>query len=43
MEILGGLSDGEQVIVANQASFHTGEMVTPKLSAMANANPTEAQ
>ncbi len=44
VEILSGLNDGEQVIVANQASFQPGELVTPKLSAMAAAGATaEAQ
>jgi RND family efflux transporter MFP subunit len=37
IEILSGLRDGEQVIVANQASFQPGELVTPKQSAMAAA------
>jgi RND family efflux transporter MFP subunit len=31
-EIMSGLHDGEQVIVANQASFQPGETVTPKPS-----------
>jgi RND family efflux transporter MFP subunit len=31
-EIMSGLSDGEQVIVANQSSFQPGETVTPKPS-----------
>ena len=29
---MSGLSDGEQVIVANQSSFQPGETVTPKPS-----------
>lgn len=40
VEILGGLRDGEQVVVANQASFQTGELVTPKQSGMAAADAT---
>lgn len=44
VEILSGLADGEQVIVANQASFQPGELVTPKLSAMVAAGTAaEAQ
>jgi len=43
IEILSGVNAGEQVIVANQASFAPGEAVTPKQSAMANASATEAQ
>jgi RND family efflux transporter MFP subunit len=43
IEILSGLREGEQVIVANQASFQPGELVTAKQSAMAAANDaTEA-
>ena len=38
IEVLSGLHDGEQVIVANQASFQQGELVTAKQSAMAVAN-----
>jgi RND family efflux transporter MFP subunit len=38
VEILSGLRDGEQVIVANQSSFQPGELVTPKRSAMVEAN-----
>lgn len=34
IEVLSGLSEGEQVIVANQASFQPGELVTAKQSAM---------
>ena len=41
VEILSGVQQGEQVIVANQATFQPGELVTPKTSAMAAA--TEAQ
>jgi len=37
VEILSGVHSGEQVIVANQASFQAGETVTPKQSAMATA------
>jgi hypothetical protein len=40
IEILSGLREGEQVIVANQASFHPDELVTPKQSAMAAAGAT---
>lgn len=36
--ILDGLSDGDQVIVANLGSFRQGERVTPHRSAMANVN-----
>jgi RND family efflux transporter MFP subunit len=38
VEILGGLHEGEQVIVANQASFEPGEQVSPKQSAIVEAN-----
>jgi RND family efflux transporter MFP subunit len=38
VEILSGLRDGEQVIVANQSSFQPGELVTPKRSVMVEAN-----
>jgi hypothetical protein len=34
IEVLSGLREGEQVIVANQASFQPGELVTAKQSAM---------
>jgi RND family efflux transporter MFP subunit len=34
IEVLNGLREGEQVIVANQASFQPGELVTAKQSAM---------
>jgi RND family efflux transporter MFP subunit len=34
IEILSGLKDGEQVIVANQAGFQPGELVTAKQSSM---------
>jgi hypothetical protein len=44
IEVLSGLSEGEQVIVANQASFQPDELVTAKQSAMAVANDaTEAR
>lgn len=33
IEVLSGLREGEQVIVANQASFQPGELVTAKYSA----------
>jgi multidrug efflux pump subunit AcrA (membrane-fusion protein) len=43
IEVLSGLHDGEQVIVANQASFQPGELVSAKQSAMTVANDaTEA-
>jgi len=43
IEVLSGLREGEQVIVANQASFQPGELVTAKQSALAVANDaTEA-
>jgi RND family efflux transporter MFP subunit len=42
-EILNGLRDGEQVIIANQASFQPGELVTPKPSALASINASEAK
>jgi hypothetical protein len=42
-EILSGLRDGEQVIIANQASFQPGELVTPKPSALASINASEAK
>jgi RND family efflux transporter MFP subunit len=37
IEVLSGLREGEQVIVANQASFQPGELVTAKQSAMVAA------
>jgi RND family efflux transporter MFP subunit len=44
VEILSGVREGEQVIVANQASFQPGETVTPRQSAMAAAaDAAEAQ
>jgi RND family efflux transporter MFP subunit len=47
IEILSGLREGEQVIVANQASFQPGVLVTAKHSAMtasgAANDATEAQ
>lgn len=44
VEILSGVREGEQVIVANQASFQAGELVTPKQSVMAEASAaTEAK
>jgi len=47
IEVLSGLREGEQVIVANQSSFQPSELVTAKLSAMtasgAANNATEAQ
>jgi len=44
VEILSGLHDGEQVIVANQSSFQPGELVVPKRSAMVEATAaTEAR
>ncbi len=41
IEILSGLREGEQVIVANQASFQPGELVTAKQSAMAASGATD--
>jgi hypothetical protein len=41
VEILSGLREGEQVIVANQASFQPGELVTAKQSAMAASGATD--
>jgi RND family efflux transporter MFP subunit len=44
VEILSGVREGEQVVVANQASFQAGELVTPKQSVMAEASAaTEAK
>jgi len=44
IEVLNGLREGEQVIVANQASFQPGELVTAKQSAMTAASAaTDAQ
>jgi len=44
IEVLSGLREGEQVIVANQASFQPGELVTAKQSAMTAASAaTDAQ
>jgi RND family efflux transporter MFP subunit len=40
IEILSGLREGELVIVANQSSYQSGELVTPKQSAMATAGAT---
>ena len=40
IEVLSGLHEGEQVIVANQASFQPGELVTAKHSAMTAAGAT---
>jgi RND family efflux transporter MFP subunit len=37
VEILSGLREGEQVIVANLSSFHPGDLVTAKQSVMAAA------
>ena len=37
IEVLSGLREGEQVIVANQSSFQPGELVTAKQSVMAAA------
>ncbi|HEY0308477.1 MAG TPA: efflux RND transporter periplasmic adaptor subunit [Acidobacteriaceae bacterium] len=37
VEILSGVREGEQVIVANQASYQPGETVTPKQRSMATA------
>ena len=42
-EILSGLRDGELVIIANQASYLPGQLVTPKLSSMAGISTPEAQ
>jgi RND family efflux transporter MFP subunit len=38
IEVLSGLREGEQVIVANQASFQPGELVTAKYSATTAAS-----
>lgn len=40
IEVLSGLREGEQVIVANQASFQPGELVTAKYSATTVAGAT---
>jgi RND family efflux transporter MFP subunit len=37
VEILSGLREGEQVIVANQSSFQAGELVSPKESSIVMA------
>lgn len=37
VEILSGLREGEQVIVANQSSFQAGEVVSPKQSSITTA------
>jgi RND family efflux transporter MFP subunit len=37
-EILGGLNDGDKVIIANLATFQPGEIVTPKRSVMGDSN-----
>jgi RND family efflux transporter MFP subunit len=42
-EILSGLREGEQVIIANQASFQPGEVVTPKPRALASINASEGR
>ncbi len=40
IEILSGLSKGDRVIVANQATFQPGETVTPKISSMGDLKST---
>lgn len=42
-EILSGLREGEHVIIANQASFQPGEVVTPKPSELAAISASEAK
>jgi RND family efflux transporter MFP subunit len=37
-EILGGLNDGDKVIIANLATFQPGEIVTPKRIVMGESN-----
>ena len=39
VEILGGLREGERVIVGNLGAYQPGEVVTPKPSVMASENP----
>jgi RND family efflux transporter MFP subunit len=39
VEILGGLREGERVIVGNLGAYQPGEVVTPKPSVVASENP----
>jgi RND family efflux transporter MFP subunit len=41
VEILTGLNAGDKVIIANLATFHPGQAVTPKLSAMSDVKNSE--
>lgn len=43
VEVLGGLQDGDKVIVANLATFQPGEQVTPKVSSMGDLKNGEEQ
>lgn len=43
VEVLSGLEDGDQVIVANLATFQPGESVQPKQSTMDNLKSGEEQ
>jgi RND family efflux transporter MFP subunit len=43
VEILGGLNQGDRVIVANLASFLPGEVVTPKRTAMGEADSSTGE
>jgi RND family efflux transporter MFP subunit len=43
VEILNGVKQGDVVIVANLASFLPGEVVTPKRTAMGEANSSAAE
>jgi RND family efflux transporter MFP subunit len=38
VEVTSGLREGDRVVVGNQAAYHDGEVVDPKLSRMADAS-----
>ncbi|HLH05910.1 MAG TPA: efflux RND transporter periplasmic adaptor subunit [Terriglobales bacterium] len=37
VEVVAGLNDGDKVIIGNLSSYHSGQVVSPKLSHMADA------
>jgi hypothetical protein len=43
VEILGGINQGDLVIVANLASFHQGEVVAPKRTSMGMPNSANGE
>jgi hypothetical protein len=43
VEILGGITQGDLVIVANLASFHRGEVVAPKRTSMGMPNSANGE